>query len=142
MEPNLVAERISEANLVSAAVDPKNNLPGSGGVTGLSLVNANGEIVTDGKATDVTGLLEDHRQPEAFGVEGAQPVELVSSDVERDVVQSGHHAAPIAGTASAPGGSDAGAALVDSLLPRPARFFICWAVPARFRAARTSAVTL
>ena len=40
------------------------------------------------------------------------------------------------------GGSDAGAALVDSLLPRPARFFICLAAPARVRAARTSAETL
>ena len=51
-------------------------------------------------------------------------------------------AAPATGIAFAAGGSDAGAALVDSLLPRPAPFFICWAAPVRRRAARTSALTL
>jgi hypothetical protein len=48
---------------------------------------------------------------------------------------------PVTEISFLPGGSDAGAALVDSLLPRPARFSR-WALLARFRVARTSAVTL
>ena len=46
MESNLGANRISEADFVSGIVDPQEQLLGSCGVTGLSLVHADCEIRT------------------------------------------------------------------------------------------------
>lgn len=105
------------------------NRPTGAGYASFAEVESRPEVVVPGSP-----------QPLRQAVDEAGHYSHSNHDAGR--VQEAASSAKSASVASILGGSDAGAALVDSLLPRPARFFNLAAVPARRRAARTSAETL